>query len=131
MSAGDSGVVADSSAKGEETDSLRLIRDVADRPLLPDLMDDVSPLSLSPLEIIEFLGLSVRDPGIRDRREFLNDRVDSFVSDLIIGGPVCEGSFAPLPLEPVPPSLELVFPIAQSRGCGQYAVSGSSKCVKD
>lgn len=115
---GDSGVVTASSAGviGEVTDSLRLFRDVADRPLLPDLIDDASPLSfvLSPLEnIAEFLGLSVlEDPGILDRREFLIDRVDSFVSDLIMGGPD-EGSLDILPLVPDSPSLELVFPIAQ------------------
>jgi hypothetical protein len=133
---GDVGVVGDATESapgdaGEPAASLRLIRECDDRPLFPDFTETASPLSsfVSPFErSVELLGLSVLPfPGILDRMEVLSEREDSFVSDLIIGGPAEVESLAvELPLEgPGPPSLELAFPIARCRGFGVGSASSS------
>jgi len=73
-------------SSGEATESSRPDFDIFERLLFPDLTDATSDLSTSdsPFEV-EFLGLSVFEPGIFDRSD-LNDREDSFVSDLLKEG---------------------------------------------
>jgi hypothetical protein len=94
-------------------ESLRERREAPERPLLPDLTDAASP---SPLDrMAEFLGLSAAllEPGILDRRGFLKDRRDSFVSDLLKEGYACSESPGPDDLEPEPESLELELPMVR------------------
>jgi hypothetical protein len=85
----------------------RLIRELLDRPLFPDLTDAASTgfsVGDSPLARLEEpRGLSVLLlPGILERSE-RRDRDDSLVSDLLKEGYDCRGPSGP---EPLPPSFE-------------------------
>lgn len=72
-------------------ESARLALDALDLALVADLIDAASDLSVPPETVSiwdsDVLGLSVfMLPGILDRIEPRNERVDSFVSDLLKDG---------------------------------------------